>query len=179
MATLTINTEIVGRRVYVLGNTYPIKSQLREAGCSWDGDRKQWWIGTSKREELEALLAGLNGQEAPREDLSTKSVYGKAEYNSRTYYVIAETQERLRLVTLDGAVDFWKPVGECRWTKRYQARTEGRGRYTREVYQTLGGIRRFIEQQRDPETAIGRCVECDSSGPVGRICKECHEGTYV
>lgn len=53
MSTITIQTE--GRRHYLVGDTYPIKSAIRAAGCKWDADKGAWWTG--KRETAEALAA--------------------------------------------------------------------------------------------------------------------------
>lgn len=52
-----VTYETVGARVYVLGQTYPIRDAIRAAGGHWDAERKAWWIGTAKRAELEAAIA--------------------------------------------------------------------------------------------------------------------------
>lgn len=44
----TIQIETVGRRHYIVGNTYPIKDRLRTAGCKWDSERKAWWTGKAE-----------------------------------------------------------------------------------------------------------------------------------
>jgi hypothetical protein len=46
-----------GSRVYVAGNTYPVKDAIKAAGGHWDGDRKQWWVGAAKQPDLEKSLA--------------------------------------------------------------------------------------------------------------------------
>lgn len=53
MTNITIQSE--GRRHYLIGDTYPIRSEIKAAGCRWDGDRKAWWSG--KREVAEGLVA--------------------------------------------------------------------------------------------------------------------------
>lgn len=53
--SITIQSE--GRRHYLTGDTYPIKTAIRNAGCNWDRDRGAWWTG--KREVAEGLIAGL------------------------------------------------------------------------------------------------------------------------
>lgn len=50
-----ITIETVGRRHYVLGNTYPIRAELRSAGCKWDAERKAWWSGS--RDKVEHFAA--------------------------------------------------------------------------------------------------------------------------
>src|SRR5690554_3443090 len=108
MSNSTISLEKVGSRIYVTGNTYPIRSQLKDIGCHWDGDRKQWWIGTAKVKQVEELLAGASSQ-PQKENLDEARVYGKVEYKGKTYYVIAQSRSngRVRLTVLDGSIDFW------------------------------------------------------------------------
>jgi len=50
-----------------MGDTYPIRSQLRDAGCSWDRDRKAWWTGKA------ALAAELAGGEISAPAINTFS----------------------------------------------------------------------------------------------------------
>lgn len=51
--TITIQSE--GRRHYLVGDTYPIKSAIRDAGCKWDRERGAWWTG--RRETAESLVS--------------------------------------------------------------------------------------------------------------------------
>jgi hypothetical protein len=53
--TITIQSE--GRRHYLIGDTYPIRSAVKSAGCKWDPDRKAWWTG--KYETAEELLGNV------------------------------------------------------------------------------------------------------------------------
>lgn len=53
----TVTYETVGTRVYVLGQTYAIRAPIKSVGGHWDADRKAWWIGATKRAELEAAIA--------------------------------------------------------------------------------------------------------------------------
>lgn len=41
----TIKVEKQGRRFYITGDTYPLRTQLRTAGCKWDPTKKAWWTG--------------------------------------------------------------------------------------------------------------------------------------
>jgi len=189
-ATLEIGTERVGTRVYVTGNTYAVKDRLKAAGCHWDGERRQWWIGAAKQAAIAAIVGGLAGQPAPKEDLSTRRVYGKAKYKGRLYYVIGQSGSgRLRLTVLDGKIDFWADESACQWEKRYTPR-EYRGRTE---YQTLGGIQRFVEsrKQHDPdgigqnlepgyymqngEVLASGCAECRRLGTMCRSCQHDYE----
>lgn len=38
-----VEVEIVGSWIWVSGDTYPVKDQLKEAGCRWSGQRKMWY----------------------------------------------------------------------------------------------------------------------------------------
>lgn len=56
-ASITVSYETVGARVYVLGQTFAIKDTIKSVGGHWDADRKAWWIGATKRADLEAAIA--------------------------------------------------------------------------------------------------------------------------
>jgi hypothetical protein len=187
-----VTLERVGVRVYFVGNTFPVKDRIKGMGGHFDGDRKQWWVGAAKAADAEKLVAALAGGPPPAEDLDSARVYAKARYKGRSYYVIAFAADRTRarLASLDGKVVFWKDVVPAGGSgsdeaavieKTYQPRERfgGYGRDTVREYQTLGGLRRFVERQKDPAQARGRCTECDHYGPIGETCHECHEGTHV
>jgi hypothetical protein len=93
----SVACEVAGSRVYVTGNTYPIKDQLRSAGCHWDGDRRQWWIGKAKAAAVQAVIAGLSatspqaaGESVPpakqAEDPAQIKILGKAKYKGRVQH---------------------------------------------------------------------------------------------
>lgn len=167
-----ITTEVDGRRIYIKGNTYPIKDQIKALGGKWDDGRKAWWIGAAKGAALDALLAP---EGPPREDPDNVIVSGKARYKGRSYYVRGATtregRSRLRLTSLDCSVDFWATLGtgddEASWERTYESA------------RTLGSIRRFMEQQKNPATRRGQCSECGAWGPAGDNCDKCYEGSYV
>lgn len=156
--TINCGTEKVGTRIYVTGNTFAIKSELKAAGCHWDADRKQWWIGAAKADAIAAIVGRLDGQEAPKEDLADKRVYAKVAYKGRQYYVIGESGDRCRLTVLDASIDFWASKSDCDLVKEYQGREQWDGRRysgrTVTVYTTLGSLRRFIEQRKRDEKAL-------------------------
>jgi hypothetical protein len=175
-----MSIETVGSRLYVTGNTYSIKDRLKAIGCHWDAERKQWWIGKAKQAELSAIVSGVAAQatasgyvKPTAEELSDKPCTGKAEYKGKTYYVIgySERTGKLHLTTLDCSIDFWASINDVNIVKRYEAREE-RGRYGRSTgqyrYQTVGGIRRFIEQSKQDQQVIksgeipaGYCVDME------------------
>lgn len=141
-------------RIYLIGNTYPIKDQIKAIGGHWDGDRKVWWVGTGKSSEAEKLANGALSASASTPDTAEKKkvsddskVVCKANYKGRSYYVLwmgrcASGAEKAHLTVLDGSIDFWVDLSLCEITKRYQPR-EYRGRTE---HTTLGGIRRFVEK---------------------------------
>lgn len=55
--------ERVGRRSYIVGDTYPHKAAIRAAGGHWDSARRAWWMGSA--DKAAALIARL-GSSAPK-----------------------------------------------------------------------------------------------------------------
>lgn len=74
-----VTLERVGRRTYFVGNTFPIKDLIRNSGGHWDGDRKQWWIGSQEyaegivRDAQQALQAAAATPSARYSKLSDDS----------------------------------------------------------------------------------------------------------
>lgn len=166
-----VATEKVGNRVYVTGDSYPIKDRLKSIGCHWDGERRQWWIGAKKQSELDSIVA--NGATAAKsEDSSAVRIVGKAEYKGRSYYVrwygVAKSGEwKCHLTTLDGKIDFWAGDGSdgrdgARIVKEYHPR-EYRGRTQ---YTTLGSLRQFIASKKTI-SAGGECPRCKRRESLG------------
>lgn len=54
---MTITLEHIGRRVYLRGNTYPIKREIHGIGGHWDADAGAWWVGSGKAEDVAAIVA--------------------------------------------------------------------------------------------------------------------------
>lgn len=165
-------------RIYLVGNTYPVKAEIKALGGHWDGDRKAWWVGTAKASEAEALVAQLAGNGSATATAATPKVsddsklVGKAKYQGRTYYVLwmgrcSSGAEKAHLTVLDGSIDFWADLSACEILKTYQPREVRNGFYgrgTHTEYTTLGSIRRFIEQQREGERTGNICAECGKAG---------------
>lgn len=169
-AGITLSTE--GRRVYICGNSYPVKDQIKSAGGKWDADRKQWWIGVAKKSELESALAKAPAPSTQgAEEKYDGEVRGKAEYKGRSYFIRAEgTNDRgawFRLVDFSGTRSFFAPASEVNVTKRYQAREPrrnfyGRGGFAgRAEYPTLRGIRNFAEGVKSGRIQV--CSMCGKS----------------
>ncbi len=175
---MTITIEKTGRRYYLIGNTFAIKNQLRDAGCKWDAERRAWWTSNA---EIAAQFSGEvkpkeKSEDELRDERAKRPCTGKADYKGRSYYIIGHSRDgqKFCLTTLDCSIEFWAEREACNVTKTYHARTEGRGRWEREVHQTVGGIRRFIEQSKREEKQLakgeipeGYCVDLED-GAVKR-----------
>ena len=168
--------QVVGSRLYVSGNTYPIKDQLKSIGCHWDGERRQWWVGKAKQSELESIVnsggsvqaeSSASGYVEPTpEELGSKPCTAKVKYKGRMYFVVCESHSgKLLLTVLDCSMSFWALRTDCDLVKRYEPRQSyGRG----VVHQTVRSIRLFIEKsQRDQESIrsgkvpAGYCVDME------------------
>lgn len=148
--TINVSTQKVGRRIYVTGNTYAIKGELKAAGCSWDANRKQWWIGSTKAKQIEAIVGRLDGKDATpsKQDLADHRCDGKVKYKGRMYFVIGRSQKtgKLWLTVLDCSIDFWAAESDCVWVKHYSNDSDYRD------HQTVGKIRRFIERNKSAQS---------------------------
>jgi hypothetical protein len=151
-----------GARLYVAGDTYAIKDRLKEAGCHWDGERRQWWIGKGKRKEIEALLDAPPPSKAEvaarRLEQDRNHITGRASFNGHDYYVVGDGHNErggwVRLMFRDGSKTFYKDVSEVEITKSY------------EKPRTLAALQEFARQMREgndecacrePGCCIPRC----------------------
>jgi hypothetical protein len=187
---MAITIERQGQRIYLTGDTYPVKDRIKALGGHWDDERRAWWIGATKDKEAQALADSLNGAgaapDAPRAKQSPDDIRltGKGEYKSRTYYLGSRTRDgaRIRCLTLPHEngdyLDFWANAGAVTVTKTYQPR-EYRGR---QEYTTLGSIARFVakkkrgeSQGRDMSYFGNGCAECRA---LGALCQRCAFDEY-
>lgn len=56
---MAVTLERAKARVYFLGDTYPIRGDIKALGGHWDGDRRAWWVGAAKLAQAEALVASI------------------------------------------------------------------------------------------------------------------------
>jgi hypothetical protein len=155
MMMAEIRTEQVGQRIYLVGDTYAIKSALKAAGCHFDGERRQWWIGAKKRASIETLLQrqperSADDVAAERLKRDRENILGRAECDGQSYYLVGRgSGERgawVRLMPRDGSKTFFKPASEVEIVKTYQRP------------QTLNGLREFAERRRrEQETGVCEC----------------------
>lgn len=178
-----ITVEEVAQRIYLLGDTYPVKDRIKQLGGHWDGERKAWWVGKVKQADVASLVTELASKpQTPaarmKESPDTIRLTGKGKYKGRTYYAGAVTKDgmKVRLLTLPDAngdyLDFWADCSQVEEVKRYQPREVWNGRRgggTVTQYTTLGSIADFIAKEKKNKANGGEvCAECGKSG--GLVC---------
>lgn len=173
--TLTLDHQ--GRRVYLRGNTFPIKDQIRAQGGRWDADKKAWWVGAGKETSFSDILnvpaqpANEGGSEKVSDDTKIR---GKVSYKGKTYFLICSSRDggSHKVCTLDGNLCFWtnadnraevvKQYGKARRFRGYG----NRGREGDIEYPTLGSLRKFIERAKNGPSEnepTKVCWECGGS----------------
>lgn len=188
-----------GRRYYIVGDTYGIREELRDAGCHWDPAERAWWTG--KQEIAERFAQGSSGESSERSDPTVRDdqpLLGKVRYQAKsgkegTWFVAAKARSgRLLLTNLAADRVFWADPARCTWLKTY-AHPDDR-RYGRGT--TLASIRDFlarkkaverrgetVEEMRDREVAEraewrGVCREpgCGNRPAPGKMgyCDQCY-----
>lgn len=60
-----IQVETRGRRVYLIGNTFSIKDQLKALGFAFDGQERAWWVSTTKYATIKGKVEALLQPAAP------------------------------------------------------------------------------------------------------------------
>lgn len=168
---MSITLQSEGRRIYLVGNTFAAKDQIKAIGGHWDADRKAWWVGSQNREAAEKIASDAPKQDyVPTPIKRSDRVFRKVRYAgknggaARTYYVVAESRSgKFRLTTLDMSIDFWADASACETVKVYQghSRFGGYGRGQIMSYPTIGSIADFVQdaRQADREIAQGRVPE--------------------
>ena len=186
MSSITLET--AGTRIYLIGNTYPVKDAIKAAGGHWDGERRAWWLGAAKRAEAERLATATPAPSAASSDTSPYDgeVRGTVTYTSpktgktSKMYVRWEGRtsrgtEAVRLVSFDGRIDFWADATSVQWIKRYALREGYRG--ARASYPTLSGLRRYAAQAKTVREG-GDCPRCADREARGLQTGYCGSGDY-
>jgi hypothetical protein len=120
---MTITIKKIARRFYLMGNTYPLKDAIRDAGCHWDADQKAWW--TAKEEVATRLAhASPTTNEAGKAPGKAAIVAGRSLYKGKHFYVAGKRTgyhryeqgvemvtsrdgAKILLFSLDGSFQFW------------------------------------------------------------------------
>ena len=59
-------------RMYITGNSYPVKDQLKGLGARWDADRKAWWVSSEETaKKCQEIVA--NGGSSAKSSASSPS----------------------------------------------------------------------------------------------------------
>lgn len=162
-----------GQRVYLTGDTFAIKDQIKGMGGHWDVDRRSWWVGIAKQAEAERLAASTPSASPdalrPKQDPSDIRLTGKGKYKGRSYFLGSRTRDgaKVRCLTLPDDkgdyLDFWAAIAEVTVEKTYSPR-EYRGRTE---YTTLGSIASFVAREKRTRADGGEtCAECGKSGEL-------------
>lgn len=159
---MAVTIEKSGARLYFAGNTFPLKDQLKKLGCHWDGDRKQWWIGTAKRAEAEQLVASLDAPVMTPTPVSARLAESVGLAADAPAAVVADKlRDEGRTADADAAAKPEEDVSECRVYAAVQY--QGRRYYV-------------IAEQRDPQTRQPvrcRITTLDGEAPRWVDCSAC------
>lgn len=153
---MAITIETAARRVYLLGDTYPVRDAIRGIGGKWDPDRRAWWVGAAKRAEAEALVQSAPAsapRDAGKDGLAADDrLLGQVEYTGRSgrpakCWWAGQTRDgsRYRLASMDGSRVWWADAASCRVLKTYAPRDD---RWGRTQHQTWGRMQRFLADAR-------------------------------
>lgn len=181
---MAITVQVQGQRIYLTGDTFPVKDDIKAMGGHWDGDRKAWWVGVAKREAAEQLASSSVSQtakstksDAPSRDARVKS---RVTYKAKDYYVLAgserEGKPRYLLAARNGAFQFWADGTACVLVKHYGHEDYRSGRME---YPTLGYLMKASEKwakmtaseredAKDDAEARARGERCPCSGGACR-----------
>jgi hypothetical protein len=185
---MAITLQKEGRRVYLLGNTYPVKDQIKSGGGKWDAEKKAWYLGVQRKALAEELAgqatAGLQQRaQAERENgISTSAcvIKGRAQYEGKTYYILAigttaEGKQYAKLAFRDGSRVFWAKNADAVTVLR-----------TYEEPTSIDSLRAYAERMKSAKEEFGgdgMCAECeerravttasDSSGFIAGVCARC------
>lgn len=167
--------EQLGSRLYVVGDGFPVREQLKRAGCHWDAARKQWWIGTARRAAVEPLLS-YSRDEAETVPLDAPAIRGRVSYRGKTYYLLADGVGRTgkpyaKLCYRDGTRVFWAAAaslaaGEMVILKRY------------EEPRSIQSLRDYAQRRRAEDRGDAECPVCARLCTCGtaQFCRHHHDG---
>jgi hypothetical protein len=183
-----VKTELkqVGQRIYLIGNTYPVRNLIRESGGKWDPVEKLWYVGLQVRERAEQIAAMIDAQpvtqqEHPEFDRKRTPIKGRAKYKGKGGYLVLwegmtrRGSEAVKLAFRDGSKTFWADAAQVTITKRYGREDYRTGRIE---YPTLESLDWYAKKARERETngeeSCWRCAKyCTCSQG---FCHHHHDG---
>lgn len=165
---MKIEIEKTGRRLYVTGeDTFAIRESLKAAGCHWDPERRLWWIGETKREELEAAIQDA----ATNQKGDVLRVRGRARYRGKNYYLVSEGVSQktgkpcCQLSFLDGSKQFWAAeMDQLVVTTRYKQP------------RTIEELRDYAVKVKEARESGNLCAECGRPMNEGEAVHDLEDG---
>lgn len=184
-----------GRRLYLVGDTYPVKDQIRSAGGKWDLEHKAWYVGVQRRDVAERIITQCAGGGAAATTTTQSQappgldavVACRATYHGHTYYAAGRIERgrthwddqvravesrdgsRVLLYFRDGSRSFWAATADVTFAHMYGA---GRGSTIRRVREAAERMAQMSPEERDEarEDAAARAVgeQCPCSGGACR-----------
>lgn len=157
--SVAITVEKVGRRHYIRGNTYPIKGELRGAGCKWDPDASAWYTG--KADVAESLVAGVAAGTVECVASYRKLVDGTwgvlvpGAVVAGSSVVVATKNGERKTETVEAVIETTERGTLCRVAQRQRKASSGRGVYRRRGTWT-GCSCGSVEEYERP----GDCASC-------------------
>lgn len=129
-----------GTRVYLVGNTYPLKEILYSVGCRLDLTRKMMWIGLERKYLVEGILKSHPSTKLPEDKKFARgtAIAGEGKYKGRTYYIAgtaikglipaedrvvllqSNNGSRLLLCSKDDVFSFWAEREKVQIIKSYK-----------------------------------------------------------
>lgn len=159
-------------RLYLGGNTYPLRGEIKAMGGRWDAERKTWWVAVDRRADAERLLTqqpaaayrpGLDAVVAGRVTHMTREFYlaGKPAADGGVTPVISLAGSKRLIYTLDGSAELWVGIYLTSVTELYPAP-------------------RTIRDGLCSKGACPGCGQCeavttatDANGLVASVCETC------
>lgn len=177
---MSIQVQTVGKRHYVVGDTFAIRGALKGAGFRWDPDKKAWWTGKADEaakfagqgpavaEGAAQVAAASNGSSKDHVVPTDACIRGRASYKGKTYYVLwAGTRDGGILAKLcfrDGSKVFWAKGPELQILAQYEKprSIEGLAAYAAKAKEL--GHKPGWKPCGYPGCHPSYCDECDGEG---------------
>ena len=70
-----VHTEVRGDRIYVLGDTYSLKDDLKRKGFAWDPEGRGWWIASSRFDGVRGWVESLRQERHGAPVVQLQDVY--------------------------------------------------------------------------------------------------------
>jgi hypothetical protein len=126
------------KRIYLTGNTFPFREDIKALGGRWDKDRRQWWITPDQRPAALALARKVKAMppkrarrgEAAQPDDTTKVIGEARDPGDKSLFWLAWTGRLTKgnnagalfakLITRDGHKFLWKPAKQVSILRRFE-----------------------------------------------------------